>query len=215
MQVFACRSVTVHEEALLAVGSVTYASGKQFIKYMERFFPVLEQGLTNHQVDVGPQVWQMLASLLGQHLQCISLVLSPSYSIRPALRSLLTTTLHADQEWQVCQSSVGVLSDITRAIEDQLFPYCNRIMQILLENLQSNEVNRNVKPHIISAFGDIALAIGDKFEYYIKHVVSMLQSAQVTSAIHVQHPACILGGGYRIGRTSGSGTSDMGLGSKH
>jgi len=74
---------------------------------------------------------------------------------------------------------VGVLSDISRAIEDQLFPYCNRIMQILLENLQSNEVNRNVKPHIISAFGDIALAIGDKFEYYIQHVVSMLQSAQV------------------------------------
>ena len=72
-----------------------------------------------------------------------------------------------------------MLSDISRAIEDQLFPYCNRIMQILLENLQSNEVNRNVKPHIISAFGDIALAIGDKFEYYIQHVVSMLQSAQV------------------------------------
>ena len=86
------------------------------------------------------------------------------------------------QEWQVCQSSVGVLSDISRAIEDQLFPYCNQIMQILLENLQSNEVNRNVKPHIISAFGDIALAIGDKFEYYVQHVVSMLQSAQVMTA---------------------------------
>jgi len=100
------------------------------------------------------------------------------------------------QEWQVCQSSVGVLSDISRAIEDQLFPYCNRIMQILLENLQSNEVNRNVKPHIISAFGDIALAIGDKFEYYIQHVVSMLQSAQVMTAsqhnrggLHAERPS--------------------------
>ncbi len=49
-QVFACRGATVHEEALLAVGSVTYASGKQFIKYMERFSPILVQGLTNHQV---------------------------------------------------------------------------------------------------------------------------------------------------------------------
>lgn len=47
---FACRSATVHEEALLAVGSVTYASGKQFIKYMESFSPILVQGLTNHQV---------------------------------------------------------------------------------------------------------------------------------------------------------------------
>lgn len=54
VQVFACRSVTIHEEALLAVGSVTYATGKQFVKYMERFFPVLEQGLTNHQVGFSP-----------------------------------------------------------------------------------------------------------------------------------------------------------------
>lgn len=34
----------------MAVGALTYATGPQFIKYMERFFPVLEQGLTNHQV---------------------------------------------------------------------------------------------------------------------------------------------------------------------
>ena len=34
---------------MLAVGALTYATGRQFIKYMERFFPVLEQGLTNHQ----------------------------------------------------------------------------------------------------------------------------------------------------------------------
>lgn len=48
-QVFACRSATVHEEAMLAVGALTYTTGRQFIKYMDRFFPVLEQGLTNHQ----------------------------------------------------------------------------------------------------------------------------------------------------------------------
>jgi importin subunit beta-1 len=50
LRVFACRSATVHEEALLAVGAFTYATGKQFVKYMDSFFPVLLQGLTNHQV---------------------------------------------------------------------------------------------------------------------------------------------------------------------
>ena len=48
--VFACRSATVHEEAMLAVGALTYVSGRQFVKYMERFFPILEMGLSNHQV---------------------------------------------------------------------------------------------------------------------------------------------------------------------
>jgi len=38
----------VHEEALLAAGALTYACGPQFVKYLERFFPVLEMGLANH-----------------------------------------------------------------------------------------------------------------------------------------------------------------------
>jgi importin subunit beta-1 len=46
--VFACRSASVHEEALLAAGALTYACGPQFVKYLERFFPVLEMGLANH-----------------------------------------------------------------------------------------------------------------------------------------------------------------------
>jgi len=50
LRVFACRSATVHEEALLAVGAFTYTTGKQFVKYMDSFFPVLQTGLTNHQV---------------------------------------------------------------------------------------------------------------------------------------------------------------------
>ena len=81
----------------------------------------------------------------------------------------------------MCQISVGVLGDISRALEDQLQPFCNRLMQILLENLQSDAVNRNVKPQILSAFGDIALAIGDNYELYLSAVLSMLQSAQVSS----------------------------------
>ncbi|KAK9837148.1 hypothetical protein WJX81_006220 [Elliptochloris bilobata] len=103
LAVFACRNATVHEEAMLAAGALTYTCGPQFVKYMERFFPVLQMGLTNH------------------------------------------------QEWQVCQVSVGVLGDVCRAIE------------------------------ILSAFGDIAIAIGDAFEAYLPHVLQMLQSAQALS----------------------------------
>lgn len=79
----------------------------------------------------------------------------------------------------MCQISVGMLGDISRALEEQMQPFCNRLMQILLENLQSDAVNRNVKPQILGAFGDIALAIGDKYEVYLSAVLNMLQSAQV------------------------------------
>jgi hypothetical protein len=133
LNVFACRKSSVHEEAMLAVGAMTYACGRQFSKYLERFFPVLQMGLAQH------------------------------------------------QEWQVCQVTVGVLGDVCRAIEDQIYPFCDPVMQTLLTNLQSPDVHRNVKPQILSAFGDIALAIGDRFEKYLQHVVSMLQSAMQLS----------------------------------
>lgn len=54
-----------------------------------------------------------------------------------------------------------------------LAPYCDPIMTALLTNLQSNEVHRNIKPQILSAFGDIALAIEDKFEKYMMHVLQV------------------------------------------
>ena len=54
LAVFACRNATVHEEAMLAAGALTYACGPQFVKYMERFFPVLQMGLTNHQARPPP-----------------------------------------------------------------------------------------------------------------------------------------------------------------
>ena len=77
----------------------------------------------------------------------------------------------------MCQVTVGVLGDICRAIEEAIAPYCDALMQTLLTNLQSPDVHRSIKPQILSAFGDIALAIGDGFEKYLQHVVGMLQSA--------------------------------------
>ena len=50
LSVMACHSSTIHEEAMLAIGALTYACGAQFSKYMERFFPYLQLGLKNYKV---------------------------------------------------------------------------------------------------------------------------------------------------------------------
>ncbi|EPS61387.1 hypothetical protein M569_13410 [Genlisea aurea] len=49
LQVFASKSVTVHEEAMLAVGAFAYASGPNFFKYMPEFYKYLEMGLQNYE----------------------------------------------------------------------------------------------------------------------------------------------------------------------
>lgn len=47
LRVFACRSATVHEEAMLAIGALAYAAGLDFTKYMPDFYKYLEMGLQN------------------------------------------------------------------------------------------------------------------------------------------------------------------------
>lgn len=47
LRVFACRNATVHEEAMLAIGALAYATGPHFLKYMQGFYPYLEMGLQN------------------------------------------------------------------------------------------------------------------------------------------------------------------------
>ncbi|KAG0481164.1 hypothetical protein HPP92_012022 [Vanilla planifolia] len=49
LRVFACRSTTVHEEAMLAIGALAYATGPEFAKYMLDFYQYLDMGLKNHE----------------------------------------------------------------------------------------------------------------------------------------------------------------------
>ncbi|KAK1301944.1 Transportin-1 [Acorus calamus] len=49
LRVFACRNATVHEEAMLAISALAYATGSGFEKYMQEFYPYLEMGLQNYE----------------------------------------------------------------------------------------------------------------------------------------------------------------------
>lgn len=129
LKVFACRSSTVHEEAMLAIGALAYATGPEFGKYMVEFHKYLEMGLQNF------------------------------------------------EEYQVCAITVGVVGDVCRAIDGDIFPYCDGIMSHLVKDLASGELHRSVKPAIFSCFGDIALAIGVNFENYLHIAIQMMQGA--------------------------------------
>ncbi|CAO3590196.1 unnamed protein product [Absidia cylindrospora] len=90
---------------------------------------------------------------------------------------ILCAALQNPQEYQLCLIAVGIIGDICRALGQAAAPYCNEFMQLLVSNLQSPVLHRSVKPCILSCFGDIALAIGDKFEPYLEVVIMVLQQA--------------------------------------
>eukprot|EP00741_Cyanophora_paradoxa_P021338 tig00021348_g20597.t1 len=84
------------------------------------------------------------------------------------------------EESQVCAVAVGVVGDLCRALERKITPFCDEIVTVLLQNLQNPHLSRNVKPPIISCFGDIALAISGAFEKYFSTVMAMLGQAAAT-----------------------------------
>ena len=54
-------------------------------------------------------------------------------------------------------------------------------MSLLVQNLGREDVHRNIKPNILSAFGDIVLVIGDGFEKYLEAVLRVLVQAMSLS----------------------------------
>ena len=99
----------------------------------------------------------------------------------PHFRPFLGLGLANYEEHQVCAVAIGVVGDICRALEGNVLPYCDEIVGLLLRNLQNPALNRNVKPPILSCFGDIALAVGGNFEKYMQVTMSMLVQASGTA----------------------------------
>lgn len=94
-----------------------------------------------------------------------------------ALKPYLLQGLKNRAEYQVCISAIGVVGDLCRAIGKDVLPLCDEIMQSCLENLADNSVHRSVKPHVLSLFGDIALAIGNQYSKYAEVVLATLEQA--------------------------------------
>eukprot|EP00600_Ochromonadales_sp_CCMP1393_P003552 CAMPEP_0174993058 /NCGR_PEP_ID=MMETSP0004_2-20121128/22863_1 /TAXON_ID=420556 /ORGANISM="Ochromonas sp., Strain CCMP1393" /LENGTH=851 /DNA_ID=CAMNT_0016247129 /DNA_START=21 /DNA_END=2576 /DNA_ORIENTATION=+ len=95
----------------------------------------------------------------------------------PYVQAPLLVALKSMDEHQLCTVAVGVVGDLCRSLTSALLPFCDDIMRCLLELLQSPTLNRSVKPHVISVFADVAMAIEGDFERYAAVVLGVLKLA--------------------------------------
>ena len=107
----------------------------------------------------------------------------------------LYAALANQEEPAICAMAIGLVSDITRALNEKVQPYCDSLMNHLLNDLrvsvarstmrpdnlltlsQSSTLGNQFKPAILQCFGDIAQAIGGAFETYLSVVAQVLQQA--------------------------------------
>lgn len=89
----------------------------------------------------------------------------------------LLSALNNQEEPQLCSIAIGLVTDIARALEAKVQPYCDAFMNSLLNNLRSTNLGNQFKPAILQSFGDVAQSIGGSFETYLSVVAQVLQQA--------------------------------------
>ena len=121
-------------------------------------------------------------------LERLPAVLTPTFIANPVLESyfqvyvatlmpFIYAALGAQDQPQLLSASLGLLSDVIRAVGEQIAPHCDQIVRYLFTDVDSAAVSRNVKPAILAVFGEIALVIGAAFEGYLPVIMQLLQQA--------------------------------------
>eukprot|EP00897_Mesotaenium_endlicherianum_P002367 jgi/Mesen1/2158/ME000152S01245 len=126
LRVFACRSATVHEEAMLAIGALAYASGPEFAKYMQEFYRFLEMGLQNFEEY---QVCAVTVGVVGDICRALDDKVLPFCDgvMTQLLKDLSSPLLHRSVKPPI----FSCFGDIALAIGDQFEKYLPYAMPML------------------------------------------------------------------------------------
>ncbi|OVF07453.1 putative importin subunit beta-1 [Clavispora lusitaniae] len=79
----------------------------------------------------------------------------------------------ANVESPTCSTAVGLVADLAQSLGPAISPYLNGLMEILGANLNNPTVKRELKPAIVSCFGDIASVLGENFQPYMQVVMQI------------------------------------------
>ncbi|OLY84923.1 Importin subunit beta-1 [Smittium mucronatum] len=162
---------------LSVITNVIRVLGPSFAEISDRCMTILLQLITSSgkQSSVAEDTFLAIGALISAIEQDFARYLEP-------FAPFLYAALQNFEEYQLNAIAVGIIGDICRAFGDDILPFCDQFMSILLTNIESDLLNRDVKPAILSCFGDISLAIGPHFSKYLEVVLRVLASACNMSA---------------------------------
>lgn len=110
----------------------------------------------------------------------------------PHLVPIVETALQRYDEEAVCSAAVGLVGDICRALNTDIQPYADMLMNRLLTLLGAENVPRNLKPPVLGVIGDMALAMGPQFTKYAQVVLNGMLQQAAQAAIHQPDDADVM-----------------------
>lgn len=138
LSVFACHSSTVHEEAMLAVGALAYATGLEFLKYMPEFSKYLQMGLQNFEEY---QVCSITVGVVGDICRALDDRVLPFCD---GIMELLLKDLQSDVLHRSVKPAIfSCFGDIALAIGEQFEKYVHHVLPVMQ---QAAEVCAQIDP---------------------------------------------------------------------
>jgi len=151
---------------------LTNRAEKLMTLYMHVF--TLYQRMQHSQIAVHEEALLVASSLalsLGQKFA----------HFMPTFFPILLAALSNHDQFAVCAMAVGVVGDLSRALDVEMNQYCDRLVrEALAPLLESKDVDRKLKPLVMTAMGDLALATRGQFEPYVPGTVKLLTQASFT-----------------------------------
>lgn len=170
-------SASILEDALLAVSSLVTALDKDFIRYMEAFFPFLCVGLQNHQEY---QVCSISVGIVGDVCRALGESVLPFCNtfITVLLQNLQSPVLHRSVKPPI----LSCFGDIALAIGPKFSIYLNACMDILRQacSMRATEDDydmieyvNELREGILEAYTGIVQGMKDKQQLfpYVEHMV--------------------------------------------
>ncbi|WCJ28005.1 Importin subunit beta-1 [Euphorbia peplus] len=182
LRVFACRSSTVHEEAMLAIGALAYASGTEFGKYMPELYKYLEMGMENFEEY---QVCSITVGVVGDICRAMD------GQVLPYCDGIMSHLIHNLQSLELHRSVkppiFSCFGDIALAIGDQFLKYIESTITMMqsaaqicarMDNSDEElmEYGNQLKRSIFEAYSGILQGFKDsKPEVMLPHAGHLLQ----------------------------------------
>mmetsp|Transcript_9239 Transcript_9239/g.22616 ORF Transcript_9239/g.22616 Transcript_9239/m.22616 type:complete len:670 (+) Transcript_9239:1-2010(+) len=82
----------------------------------------------------------------------------------------------------LCLICTGGVVDLCASLQNLIQPYADGIMEAMFNIIRDVSVHRDVKPAVISCFGDVAMAIGAAYQPYMQLTMMLLMQASQQQA---------------------------------
>ncbi|CAA7051050.1 unnamed protein product [Microthlaspi erraticum] len=188
LRVFGCHSSSVHEEAMLAIGALAYATGAEFLKYMPELFKYLQMGLQNFEEY---QVCSITVGVIGDICRALDDKILPFCDpiMGQLIENLKNDALHRSVKPPIFSS----FGDIALAIGAHFERYVGATLQIMqgaaqvcaqMDTLDEELMDyaNQLRKSIFEAYSGILQGFKDgKAEVMMPYAQHLLQFVEVVS----------------------------------